>query len=183
MSNIDWNKAPEDTTHYGPKTEEFNEHWFRVEPAIAGWSMWHNGKWISVGALKKERFDTLVSRPSEWTGEGLPPVGTELEVGFACEDFEIWHKGLCVAVGEDPEGRTDFCVVKVGKKIAMYTTEAKRMRPIRTAEQIAAEEREQAASDLFSSLCPDGKWHKFPEEGKAVYRSAIAAGWRKQVQP
>lgn len=86
----------------------------------------------------------------EWNGEGLPPVGALIEASFACEDFEIWHDGVCVAVGEDPEGREEFCVAQCGRKIAMYRDEGKRIRPRRTPEQIAAEEREKAIAEMTS---------------------------------
>ncbi|MBB3017670.1 hypothetical protein FHR70_000710 [Microvirga lupini] len=90
-----------------------------------------------------------IPRPVKWNGEGLPPVGAELECGFACEGFKAWHKGVCVAIGIDPEDREEICVVKSGEKIAMYTTYGGRMRPIRTAEQIAAEER----NERIAAMC------------------------------
>ncbi|QDR69269.1 MULTISPECIES: hypothetical protein [Pseudomonas] len=109
----------------------------------------------------------------EWNGEGLPPVGTLVEASFACEDFEKWHDGVCVAVGEDPEGREEFCVVQCGKKIAMYRDEAKRVRPRRSPEQIAADERTKAIHELVKVTCISRG------EAARIYD----AGYRKQVAP
>lgn len=143
--NIDWSKAPEGTTHYGPQTEDFNKHWFRVELAIAGWSMWHDGKWISVGALNKERFDTLVSRPSEWAGECPPPIGTECEFrttqGRVISQFEkvrvqYLSEYTFVGLRLNPENGVET-------ELICHPATAK-FRPIRTAEQIAAEEKQNA---------------------------------------
>jgi len=146
MSNIDWSKAPEGATHCSREGSAFHDF------SNGGHRHWLCGEWVRH-AYPFEAYDTpgeLVARP--WSGEGLPPVGAELEAGFACEDFAIWHKGVCVAVGEDPEGREEFCVVKFGNKIAMYRDEGRRMRPARTPEQIAAEERERGISQVLADF-------------------------------
>lgn len=142
--DIDWSKAPEGATHYLPKTDKYFACWvkpgfFMREDSQTGW----------VEDDDDSAAHLYFARHETWNGEGLPPVGTDLEGGFACEEFEIWHKGTCVAVGEDPEGREEFCVVQFGKVIAMCTTEGQLMRPIRNAEQIAAEERKSAIEDIL----------------------------------
>ncbi|WP_049276168.1 hypothetical protein [Pseudomonas putida] len=119
-----------------------------------------------------------------WDGEGLPPVGTLVEASFACEDFENWHDGVCVAVGEDPEGREDFCVVQCGKKIAMYRDEAKRVRPRRTPEQIAADERLHKIRNAHSRIARTLDQFKQDIPGqsaaRAVIEAMIDAGYEKQ---
>lgn len=118
-----------------------------------------------------------ITAPSEWNGQYLPAVGMWLEAGFAFEDFKKWHKGVCIAVGECPEGREEFCVVRFGKKIAMYTVDGGRMRPIRTAEQIADEERVAGIMEI-ERVAKTGEHLDIP------MRSATAlwdAGYRKQV--
>ena len=132
---IDWSKAPVGTT--GAMVAEFNGATVRRGDV----------EWIPSSSTQKDCYSVgrgswvYHEAPPKWNGEGLPPVGAELEAGFAFEDFEKWHKGVCIAVGECPEGREEFCVVRFGKKIAMYTMAHGRMRPIRTAEQIAADEK------------------------------------------
>ena len=151
---IDFRKAPAGATHYA------NGYWYRQDEKAyvwtrCGWEFYCTNLFdhdladelISVPVVPAQPVDTV--EPAVWDGEGLPPVGTELEAGFACEEFETWHKGVCVAVGEDPEGREEFCVVKFGDKIAMYTDEGGRMRPIRTPEQIAADERKVAIEQMI----------------------------------
>lgn len=180
--------APEGATHYSRGgiihgIRRFPAYWRPTDKG--GYECW---------ALSDERlkcwggtFSSLpdyavpLDKPVAWNGEGLPPVHAKLEVGFACEDFKIWHKGVCVAVGEDPEGRTEFCVVQVGKKIAMYTTEANRMRPIRTAEQIAAEKYESDAEDLAEIMT--GHRDRSEDCYLTLAKVILDAGYRKQVEP
>lgn len=141
-------------------------YWWPADDAFSCPKKWHAS--LNQHMVKSEGF---IARPTSWTGEGLPPVGTELEAGFACEEFETWHKGVCVAVGEDPEGREEFCVVKFGTKLAMYTDEGRRMRPIRTPEQVAADERTRAIDELVKVTCINRG------EAGRIYD----AGYRKQA--
>lgn len=82
-----------------------------------------------------------------WPGEGLPPAGT------VCEFFaqEKWHE--TTVIGVDSRG---FCVFESpwaggdtpysGCCVSGY------FRPIRTPEQIAAEEREKAIKEMVAAL-------------------------------
>ncbi|MHC8403626.1 hypothetical protein [Pseudomonas sp. TMB3-21] len=171
--NIDWSKAPHWAKRHG--FNSFNQAaWigeknYQYVEDIGIWEFGTTGYELSA-------FHGLTERPVVWTGEGLPPVGTELEAGFACEEFEMWHKGVCVAVGEDPEGREEFCVVKFGNKLAMYTDEGRRMRPIRTPERIAADEREAACRQLLKDCYQDENAFALIQAGRLY-----DAGWRKQA--
>ncbi|WP_439895279.1 hypothetical protein ACTACV_10210 [Pseudomonas syringae] len=139
---IDWSKAPDGATHYDCRPHATPAFMQKIPDDSQRWNYWNrDGELIYYGFMPEDQVAQMVSRPQVWNGEGLPPVGAELEAGFAFEDFEKWHKGVCIAVGECPEGREEFCVVRFGKKIAMYTMAHGRMRPIRTAEQIAADEK------------------------------------------
>lgn len=183
--NIDWSKAPEWAVGHALHAfgGEISEVWVGEEqyqrldqskpfPYGGGsLSAFHNPRRYQF------RYETL--RPSPWIGEGLPPVGAELEAGFACEGFKIWHKGVCVAVGEDPEGREDLCVVQFGKKLAQYSAEGHRMRPIRTPEQIAAEECRGAVNELGDILIASRGIATEYHQAGLIY----AAGYRKQVAP
>ena len=92
MTNIDWSKAPEGATHYRAGVE----------------SPWHNSDsksfysesikcWMPYG--RHDHFENAmlyaIPRPTEqpqWSGEGLPPIGTEVEYYSAAHDGE-WFKG------------------------------------------------------------------------------------------
>jgi hypothetical protein len=182
MSNIDWSKAPEG---YPIWLEDIRPH--REGSDRSGWAREGKGEYDYPGggywSFSMRDVQYIAHKRPEWTGEGLPPAGTELEAGFACEDFAIWHKGVCVAVGEDPEGREEFCVVKFGNKIAMYRDEGRRMRPIRTPEQIAADKRLHEIRNALTAI--NSKVH-FPNDlvrGNilaAAVEAMIDAGYRKQ---
>lgn len=160
MTQIDWGKAPDWAIAHGLHETGFGikEFWLgetQYQNLEHAKSFPYGGGDPSCGSFhnsRRESFSYVTQRPAPWGGKGLPPLGCELEAGFACEDFRIWHKGICVAVGEDPEGREEFCVVKFGNKIAMYRDEGRRMRAIRTPAQIAAEEREKAANELADEI-------------------------------
>lgn len=121
---------------------------------------------------RRSEFHFEQLRPAPWTGKGLPPVGT------VCESVcgGIVRKVEVLAVG-----KKNVFLIEGGEE-KMFSIEGTRtFRPIRTPEQIEAEEREQDAQSLFELINPEGKWHKFAEEGKARFRAAVAAGYRKQV--
>jgi hypothetical protein len=144
----------------------FEEHWRHVD--------WKMGDLIPVTA-----HPLYVTQPDPWTGEGLPPVGTVCElrahkltdwsaakIEFAYRNVIVWDwieepsmNGLCTAYSHDVE-----------------------FRPIRTAEQIAAEERRDFIESLAAEL--GGHWS---EEAKSPHREIAAylynSGYRKQVQP
>lgn len=110
-----------------------------------------------------------------WTGEGLPPVGTVCETvcGGIVRKVEI----LCVT------DRHVFISESERNYEWLWDREnpgSRTFRPIRTPEQIAADEREKEAQELFEILNPEGKWHKFDNNGKDRYRRAAIA-YRKQV--
>lgn len=182
MSGIDWSKAPEGFPLWLEGTNaDHQKHsgWYRKAGEV--YQSPDGGQWRSS---REGQLFTVHCKPdqAQWNGEGLPPVGTELEAGFACEEFENWHKGICVASGEDPEGRQEFCVVQFGNKLAMYTTESGRMRPIRTAEQIAADER---LHEIRNALTTINSKVLFPNDlvrGNilaAAVEAMIDAGYRK----
>ncbi|MEG1681713.1 MAG: hypothetical protein RR326_16565 [Stenotrophomonas sp.] len=189
MIKIDWRMAPDWADGHGLIAHQgITEVWINMDQyAVVGRD---GGPYPYGGGTGDTRHNHtrgqiqyITPRPPRWDGEGLPPVGAELEAGFACEGFETWHKGVCVAVGECPEGREDFCVVQFGKKIAQYSVEGRRMRPIRTPEQIAADERLHEIRNALTTI--NSKVH-FPNDlvrGNiltAAVEAMIDAGYRKQ---
>ena len=147
---IDWSKAPEGATHYQPERNKLHHPvWLKIE----------GGTVLRVGHIGSDEWSfeyspdsqpcldlsRAIPRPApSWSGEGLPPVGVVCEANFVGEwkRFEMRYYGEAYVVFktafEVQRARYDFdtCGVK--------------FRPIRTPEQIAAEEREAAIGVVWS---------------------------------
>lgn len=119
-----------------------------------------------------------IERPAaEWDGQGLPPVGVECE---AVHD-DAWRRVKVIACDE---GRTVFRWAEGSDKgvYAAYTLPIC-FRPLRTAEQLAAEQR-QAAID---AMCREieqavGYWNHSIDASvamRAVVEALHDAGYRK----
>lgn len=121
-------------------------------------------------------IERRVTGTVQWDGQGLPPVGADVECKFAVEDKRIWHRGTVVYRGVQPEG-DDFIVVKTDKASACYREGGGMVRPYRTPEQIAAEERNLAISEMMGFLGEDG------EALAETFARMYDAGYRKQVAP
>jgi hypothetical protein len=118
----------------------------------------------------------VAERPQSWTGAGLPPVGTILECRFAV-DPDTWHHGTVIHKGMQPEG-VEFCMVDTGEYQACYRGEGGWMRPLRTAEQIAAEERELFAKTLVFEM---GRGSDQAPSSMNQARRMYDLGYRKQA--
>ncbi|MGU2021561.1 hypothetical protein ACSEUE_11090 [Pseudomonas aeruginosa] len=170
--SIDWTKAPEGATHYQPESRDFHAAWFRLQGGKA------REMWVVIpgGALEHiidptafdESMQNLIARPAEpatWNGKGLPPVGTVCEYRHMiwpeyrpCEIRYISEESL---VAYD-NGQEQF-----------YRTCDMLFRPVRTLEQIAAEEREKAIEEMC-----------FAEETLTVKqaKALFDAGYRRQEE-
>lgn len=141
MSQIDWSKAPEGATHYGESG--LSTYFYRIPSALGGsYDYWniksHDPKWVS--GFNKTVAVVLLQRPEPWNGTGLPPVGTVCE----CR----------VRAGEDWVGcevvahHGHYAIAYVDENTVMLSSGI-RFRPIRTPEQIAADEREAAIEEMY----------------------------------
>lgn len=149
---IDWSKAPKWATHALEKLHEpdrnlvywsfFVDGEHRVEP---------NGLWYHP-----DGYRIIQSRPTtpSWSGEGLPPVGVKVLI-MNPEKFAITDYGQ-EFVGEECTVRAVFvndldyrmvAVEKVGGACCCFISEV--CFPIRTPEQIAADEREKMVNMLW----------------------------------
>ncbi|WP_225006409.1 hypothetical protein [Pseudomonas aeruginosa] len=174
--SIDWSKAPEGATHWEPTGPEFHEGWMRK--VGDKWSYWLEGSkvWGLSGpacCVSAEREATFEARPQEtWDGQGLPPVGTVCIVephntmwGFSSTSG--YERKILAYYGE---------YVWLGHaETPLETTRIDKVdfRPIRSPEQIAAEERKKAIEEMC-----------FAEETLTV-RQANAlydAGYRRQEE-
>lgn len=177
--SIDWTKAPEGATHWEPSSYEFAEGWMRK--VGDKWSYWLEGSkvWGLSGPacyVSAEREATFEARPQEtWDGKGLPPVGTvcEYRCHDSCEpnDWTAVHVLAHAAHGYDTamllaEDDNGGPGTMYGRIWVPGTC-----RPLRTPEQIAAEEREKAIEEMC-----------FAEETLTVRqaKALFDAGYRRQ---
>ena len=171
MKEIDWSKAPELATHWCPETDDWFEGWYIVvEPLIA---YFEDGARIVARAMDQEDREILlpilVPRPAPaaraWDGTGLPPVGTALEFrsmrGEWIPGAQIGQFNGQMVVGCKAPGAVGYC-------------DSEQIRPVRTPEQIAAEEREKAIDEIAKIL--DGLWSSEREAAGLLYD----AGYRRQ---
>lgn len=123
------------------------------------------------------RLLELIERPTQWSGKGMPPAGT------VCEHKRVheWQKVEVFAVKPNYNG----------SQTALFTyengcwagcAEPSLFRPIRTAEQIAADERIQKVRNALTAI-KAGK--NFPNESLVVatVEAMIDAGFVRQVAP
>jgi len=142
---------------------EIAENWITGDVSRAQWQ-------AAVDALK------AVEQPA-WNGEGLPPVGTVCEYNWR----EEWHKVNVMALVRD-RFESQQVIVQM-EKDWNYEDRPSRFRPIRTAEQIAAEEREKGIDEMVQFFMNYYGNPKGAEEYFLICRSLYDAGYRKQVQP
>ncbi|EPN4461357.1 hypothetical protein ACT1UE_000521 [Pseudomonas aeruginosa] len=189
--SIDWNTAPEGATHWEPTGPEFHEGWMKKEGDywfywVEGTNKWFHGPSCNVSAERAAKFE---ARPQEaWDGQGLPPVGTVCE--YRC------HDNIC-----EPK---DWTVVHVlahanhGSDTAMLLAEdvsgepgkmygriwiPRTCRPLRTPEQIAAEEREKAVQEMLAlDEYPHGQDRGGMMSRADFCRVLYDAGYRRQEE-
>lgn len=103
----------------------------------------------------------------QWDGEGLPPVGVD------CEYFDGGEWMRCEVVAH----RNNAAVVLSDCYEPAFVSQQE-LRPFRTPDQVAAEEREKAIAEMVStSPMLDKGW------ARKVCTALFEAGYRKQVAP
>lgn len=133
MEEIDWSKAPEGAEWY------CNGNWYRR--TSSHWQEHTHSGWLPTAYISPENFSWwayAVSKPA-WDGEGLPPVGT------VCALTPL--TGETVTVTIKYMGK-DWAVVQKGNKECVQALGLCTFRLIRTPEQVAAKEREQAIAEM-----------------------------------
>lgn len=145
---IDWSKAPEGTTHYLPENDGHGwvACWFKQDGNV--WMAWaverDGGEWEEDNDMD-EAVKFLIRRPSPWNGTGLPPAGCEIEYhsssgGWRQGEYIGQFNGQMV-IGCRETGVIGYCRAEI-------------VRPIRTAEQIAAEEELEEIARLYAEGGP-----------------------------
>jgi hypothetical protein len=105
-----------------------------------------------------------ITRPAEWDGLGLPPVGTICENVFP---GEIWREVIIIAHDED------MAVFRLNnsERLNYFADTNQHFRPIRTPEQIAAERELAELRSIIESA---------QANGGDIAESILAYGYRKQ---
>lgn len=143
--------------------------------------------WTYETAYDRSAFKIMQirPRPSVWTGEGLPPVGTFCEVvspGYRNDRFERFIGQAVTVIAHDVIDDDPVAVFRMPvdgqvDEQDYHALVAKCFRPIRTPEQIAADER--AAN--IEAMRADIGW-KAPYLGPCPVALLYDAGYRKQSQ-
>lgn len=127
-----WRDAPEGATHYAPPQGPFIGGWYREVDRVAGDAMFHDedsrADWLCVGDLP----ETLIARPTAWTGEGLPPVGTVCEVWYD-NGRECWREAEILASDRGPENACAAMLLDGDEQYKLIW--ALDYRPIRTEQE------------------------------------------------
>lgn len=143
--DIDWSNAPKDATHHHAQTQSITEHWHK------------HGFFCNVGfekdGWKVDAFtrplSRYTSRVTTWPGEVLPPVGTVCEFATYHGGDPVWKE--CKIIAHDD----GFAVIAYKGNYSGQSNN--HLRPIRTPEQIAAEDREQAIAEMHRLIEDSGE--------------------------
>jgi hypothetical protein len=154
MVDIDWSESPKDAQGFMPASNVWMKGWWKQEndcfyfwPAELG----RDGGWKKTyanpfsHALFNKRPTT---QPAAWNGEGLPPVGAACEAKSMARGVERdWFNATVLYSSPYTVVLDDY---QAGEFVAHPAT--MQFRPIRTPEQIAADEREAAVNRIYDIL-------------------------------
>lgn len=164
---IDWSKAPKGATHWEHEGPTYTAGWMRLDKD--GWWYWTTSKqWEQYRAyLPRSRVAAMIPT-TPWNGAGLPPVGTVCE-GRSRKDKlgEVWGEVIVLA------RRLGQAVVSFTDCERLQWCGEDDLRPIRTPEQIAAEEREKEIGAIKTII------GSAANQGKSVAGAIYDAGYRK----
>lgn len=152
MSGIDWSKAPKDATHYLPESEFNFECWVK---SCYSWRLKDQNEWHPDTSVDYDiEHCVAIPRPKEWTGTGLPPVGTILETcAYHIQKGEWTEVEILAHAKHDEDDALLVCEIDHdGDRADMHGIiyRSHYFRPIRTQEQIEAEEREREVQYMLN---------------------------------
>ena len=160
LKEVDWSKAPEGATHYS--TESLYP-WLKETPAsyfVEDREVWVKYRLNGIAMID---LRNAIKRTQEWDG-GVPPIGTVCE--YYWTGGEEWRKCEVVAHYFASVIAVD---VLDGTATRLHSG---LFRPIKTPEQIAAEERLQTIDEMLDLV---GRYSTF----KDVMSELYDAGYRK----
>jgi len=170
---IDWGNAPEWATKHGLIGMGRQPIWFNkseytyVNGQQGGRVFLFDGPGYPIAGVVD-----ATERPTtpSWSGEGLPPVGVVCEVEYD-DGRQIWHEAEVIYHKKDGPRIAAAMLIGDGRDKLVWVSQ---FRPIRTPEQIAADERE-AAVDAMVKACP----YPGSTSTRLDCESLYSAGYRK----
>lgn len=143
---IDWSKAPEGATHYDCRPHATPVFMQKIPDDSQRWNYWNrDGKLIYYGFMPEDQVAQMVQRPAAWAGEGPPPIGTVCEAKMPPRGVQMaikewtWRKVEVVRLNNGVRAsEREVLVFDLENTAPAWVDE---LRPIRTAEQIAADEK------------------------------------------
>lgn len=171
--DIDWSKAPEwanAVIRSNEVGEFFVSQWGGISARLRiGSSVIDED---SADMIPPHHWVLVETRSAPWTGEGLPPVGIEIEAMLRrnMHDGYAWHRAKVVH-GPLPGSEGEVLVFCLETTSPAWVDE---FRPVRTPEQIAAEEKVAAIKEMQQVV---GSFNLEP------FQCLYDAGYRKQVAP
>lgn len=187
MSKIDWSKAP-DWAGAVVNSASGNLYWVEQFGAKSRRQSLDKSEpdddYVADMTLPEHAWQLVEVRPNIWTGEGLPPVGTVCEYYGANSDGPdgwVYIESKVIGYTDDQQF---VCMQKIGCWPVVERVSNCGFRPIRTPEQIAAEERKEAIAEMASIAAVAWRASHAGEDMIVVIASALHdAGYRKQEQP
>ena len=168
MSKIDWSKAPEGATHFDPVDQNWLMQFLNISFGWLASEGWTTKGWQYPNDLST--MPRLISRPA-WDGSGRPPAGVKCE--HQCFGCSGWTAATVIAYG----AKKTFYRDEHGHEWSRLSDEIK-FRPIRTPEQIAAEQYERDAEEIAKILSGlDGADNTF------IAKTLLDCGYSRKVQP
>lgn len=113
----------------------------------------------------------------EWDGVGSPPAGSTCQIRHSGWDAGSWQTADIKYIS------SEYLIIGHGyfKREQHFHMPYIQFRPIRTAEQVAAEEREKTAEALYMAVMDHTTqyWPTLQHHRKEHYRGLVDAGWQK----
>lgn len=131
---------PQGATHFCPAFGVYPNRAFQLN--AEGWAKWTGFEWRDLARSPTDSaMSNMMTLPTEgpWNGEGVPPAGIPVEIklkgtrGDWCHATVLFCQDDALVIAWKAEG--------VARPTILSAVD---IRPTRTAEQIAAEEREEA---------------------------------------
>ena len=151
LKEVDWDKAPSGATHYN---KECSCPWLKETPP----SFYNSEDWVEYTQDNYEdHFSNAVKRPEEiknkeWSGEGVPPVGTVCE--YSLTGGEWFKCKIMYTLSGSDDCFVAWCDYLGMDQYLTFSSERYKLqlRKIKTPEQVAEEERLQAIGEMLSSV-------------------------------
>lgn len=177
MSKIDWARCPE-ATHFDPVDQNFLREVGEALLLFNNTRGWTVPLYTAYGLRIEDCHRPLIKRP-EWSGEGLPSAGETVE---RLDINANWVNSLVMYVGTDRVVLRDPSGQEFVPKLQELadSSEFKRFRPARTAEQLsaeqkAAEDRKRLIDEMYQGLS-----HSNASETRRICAEIFDKGYRKQ---